>query len=89
MYAGVPTTLPSFVRRDSAGRMPGIVGPSLSCASLDDVSTVMRSIVRARPKSMTRTLPSRVTMTLSGLKSRWMRSAACAAAMPSPAAMKT
>ena len=44
---------------------------------------------RARPKSITRTLSSRPTITLSGLKSRWTSPASCAAARPRPAATKT
>ena len=44
---------------------------------------------RARPKSMTRTGPSLVTMTFSGLKSRCTSPAACAAARPLPAARYT
>ncbi len=36
--------------------------------------------MRAMPKSMTFTVPSRVTMTLPGLMSRWMTPCACAAA---------
>ncbi len=38
---------------------------------------------------MTRTWPSGVIMTLSGLKSRWTSSRACAAASPRPAAANT
>ena len=38
---------------------------------------------------MTRTWPSRPTMTLSGLKSRWTSSLSWAAWSPRPAAMKT
>ena len=38
---------------------------------------------------MTRTWPSRLTITLSGLKSRWTRPLSCAAASPRPAAMNT
>ncbi len=38
---------------------------------------------------MTRTWPSLLTMTLSGLKSRWTSSLSCAAASPRPAAMYT
>ena len=38
---------------------------------------------------MTRTEPSRPIMTFCGLKSRWTTPAACAAARPRPAAMKT
>ncbi len=37
----------------------------------------------ARPKSSTLTLPSGVTFTLPGLRSRWMTPAACAASSPS------
>jgi len=44
---------------------------------------------RASPKSMTRTWPSRPTMTLSGLKSRWTSSLSCAACRPRPAARNT
>ncbi len=44
---------------------------------------------RARPKSMTRTSPSRPTMTLSGLKSRWTSPFSCAATRPRPAARNT
>ena len=45
-------------------------------------------IVRARPKSMTRTCPSALTMTFSGLKSRCTRSFSWAAASPRPASAK-
>ena len=38
---------------------------------------------------MTRTWPSRPTITLSGLKSRWTSPFSCAAVRPRPAAMKT
>ena len=37
--------------------------------------------MRAMPKSMTLTVPSRVTMTLPGLMSRWITPCACAAAI--------
>ena len=43
-----------------------------------------RSSRCASPKSVTRTRPSRSTSTFSGLKSRWTRPAACAAASPRP-----
>ena len=44
---------------------------------------------RATPKSPTRTRPSLPMSTFSGLKSRWMMPAACAAASPRPACANT
>jgi hypothetical protein len=45
-----------------------------------------RRSARTSPKSVTRTRPSVPTRTFSGLKSRWTRFAAWAAARPRPAA---
>ena len=80
MYAGVPTSAPVCVIEESAGRV------SLSCAL---ASVGACAAARARPKSVTRTRPSVPTSTLSGLKSRWTKPAACAASRPSPASRST
>ena len=43
----------------------------------------------AMPKSITSTLPSRVTMTFAGLMSRWITPSACAAASASAISFAT
>ena len=94
MYAGVPTISES--RRvgevSGGGRGPGATGPSVRCG--DPVGAFASSggrscVERARPKSLTRTRPSRPISTLSGLKSRCTIPAPCAASSPRPAATKT
>jgi hypothetical protein len=52
-------------------------------------ATSGRPSARASPKSVTRAWPLASTSTLSGLKSRWTRLAAWAAARPSPAPRNT
>ncbi len=62
------------------------IGERAAAAGAEESFSV---IWRASPKSMTRTSPSRPTITLSGLKSRWTSPFSCAAASPRPAARNT
>ena len=74
MYGGVPTTAPS------------------TSSSPSRVTALPRSAARpvvTRPKSVTRGRPSLPISTFSGLKSRWTRPAAWAAANPRPHASST
>ena len=66
MYAGVPSRRPSVVWNEIVVAFSG--------------ASVGRT--RASPKSTILTVPSGVTRTLSGFKSRWIVPAACAAASP-------
>src|SRR5690606_24343851 len=61
---------------------------SAASSSSDGIETWLGS-ARASPKSSTRTRPSGLTSTLSGLKSRCTSPALCAAASPRPAFAKT
>ena len=74
MYAGVPTTAPAMVSSPS----------TLACGDDGSSTSWAPSIGRTRPKSVTQTRPSLPMRTLSGLKSRCTRPAACAAASPAP-----
>ncbi len=74
----MPPARGSGISAGSAG------GPWTPSADGDSASRSAPPAWRARPKSMTRTLPSRPTITLSGLKSRWTRPASWAAARPRP-----
>ena len=83
MYAGVPTTAPSRVRHISAADPVSLTGMASSAGP-----GAAPCPARASPKSRTRTRPSVPTITLSGLKSRWLMPARCAAARPRAAAVK-
>ena len=80
MYAGVPTK--ALVRVRAAAPAPSPPPPPAASAAVSCAS-------RARPKSITRTLPSFAIIAFCGLKSRWMTPAAWAAASPRAAATKT
>ena len=58
----------------SGDRYDAVPSTAEVCGAVSGPST------RAMPKSITFTVPSRVTMTLPGLMSRWITPAACAAA---------
>ena len=80
------------VRRRAHHRARAASARRRRCASGDDgLGSIAGGLAtaRARPKSVTRTRPSPPIRTLSGLKSRCTRPAACAAASPRPAATKT
>ena len=64
-------------------------GHRVTAASSPRSSDDAASMARANPKSVTRTRPSLPTSTLSGLKSRCTRPAACAAARPAAGADAT
>jgi hypothetical protein len=84
MYAGVPSTAPVLVT-DAGATCADFASASLVARP----SSVASSASRASPKSVTRTPPSRPTITFWGLKSRCTTPAACAAASPRPAATNT
>ena len=77
MYATVPTMRPWPVRPVAAR----VVSPP------DAAASISRSL--ARPKSSTFTCPDSVTITLAGLRSRWVMPRCCAAAIASAIAAPT
>ena len=87
MYAGVPMIVPvtvsGWLRCPPSEWLSASSGSSgVRCSGSDESSA------RARPKSVTRARPSLPMSTLSGLKSRWIMPAACAAQSPRPASRK-
>ena len=89
MKRGVPTTVPRRVRKVTVGsrEMPSSSTASSAPVSVEIASeraeSPSASRERAIPKSRTLTTPSSVTMTLSGLRSRWITPARWAAARAS------
>jgi len=96
MYGGVPITAPASVSGASAEpendpdreggpmRSDGaeVSPPSSSRSDSSSVGRDAVTSVRASPKSRTRARPSSPMITLAGLKSRWTRPSAWAAARP-------
>ncbi len=84
MYAGVPSSAPSAVMRRSSAlavsELAELVSASPGVSGRDGPRPSP-----AIPKSSTRARPSRPTITLLGLKSRWMSPASWAACRPRPA----
>ncbi len=83
MYAGVPKNAPLLVSGSESAL--GVEGPGSNLGGTVGALPSRSSVARASPKSSTLTRPSLAMSTLSGLKSRCTRPAACAAASPLPA----